>query len=110
MTRGLTERQSDALSFIERYVDERGFSPSYEEIAQGLGLASKGRIHGLISGLEERGAIGRQPDRARSIQVVEDHGAGFHLKRILDAISCSGFIGVTDSIVAEAQSFMRRAG
>ena len=44
MTAGLTKRQSDVLAFIEAHVRERGHSPSYQEIAEAVGLVSKGRI------------------------------------------------------------------
>ena len=36
----LTKRQKDVLDFISVYVQERGYSPSYEEMADGLSLAS----------------------------------------------------------------------
>src|SRR5258708_7399264 len=36
----LTRRQKEGLAFIIDFVEEKGFSPSYEELARGLHLAS----------------------------------------------------------------------
>lgn len=55
---GITKRQNDCLNFINQYREKNdGVSPSYQEIATGLGVASKGNVHHLVHGLIERGAI-----------------------------------------------------
>lgn len=67
---GLTKQQSIALAFIRRHCAEHGFSPSYQEIAQALGLKSRSGVHRLVAALEERGFINRgAPYRARSIGI-----------------------------------------
>ena len=68
----LTVRQAQLLGFIRSYCDEHdGVSPSYDEMKDFLGLASKGRIHELVQALGERGCIRRLANRPRSIAVVE---------------------------------------
>jgi hypothetical protein len=67
---GLTQHQKSALDFIRGFVFEHGFSPSYGEIAQALGLAGKSQVHKTVHELADRGAIALLPNRARSIQVV----------------------------------------
>ncbi|TPN44430.1 hypothetical protein FJ981_27935 [Mesorhizobium sp. B1-1-4] len=99
---GITQRQSDALSFIRSFQAEKGFAPSYSEIAAGIGVASRSRAFELVKSLELRGAVRTRPGMNRTIELVDDQGAEFHLKRILDAVTCSGFIGVTDPIIAAA--------
>jgi len=47
----LTKRQKDVLDFIAGFVEENGYSPSYEEIAQALDLASLATVHKHISAL-----------------------------------------------------------
>lgn len=81
----LTARQSDTLAFISSFQAEKGFGPSYREIAEALGMASKSNVHRIIIGLEERGAIRRLSDRARSVEVIKVLGpiAEGHLKAIL---------------------------
>lgn len=70
---GLTVRQRQCLGFIRGYLEmSGGISPSYDQIGEFIGLASKSGIHRLIVGLEERGAIRRLPGQARSIQLVNN--------------------------------------
>ena len=92
MTAGLTRMQSRALAFIERYVAENGLSPTYDEIAAELGLASKSGVNRLVTGLEQRGRVRKLAGRARGIEII-GHDADFHLKRILDAIYESSHTG-----------------
>ena len=68
---GLTARQSDVLAFIDGYVAERGYSPTYRNIADGCGLASKGRAHELVRQLKDRGAVAGLPGRVRSLVVTK---------------------------------------
>lgn len=67
---GLTEKQADLLRFIAGFQAARGYSPTFDEMADGLGLKSKGCVARLADGLEERKAIRRLPDRARAIEVL----------------------------------------
>lgn len=99
--------QSRALAVIERYIAENGISPSYDEIAYELGLASKSGVNRLVEALVDRGRIRKVAHRARGIEIVD--GPDFHLKRILDAISCSGFIGKDDPIIVEARAAIGEA-
>lgn len=68
----MTARQRELLDFIVRFSwDHAGVAPSYQEMCDFMGLASKSGIHRLILALEERGHIRRLPNRARAI-VVRD--------------------------------------
>lgn len=69
--RGLTRRQRDLLDFIGAYMATESFAPSYQEMADGIGLRSKSGIHRLLDGLEERGLIQRLPNRARCVEILE---------------------------------------
>ena len=48
-----------------------GVPPSYDEMKDTLGLASKSGIHRLITALEERGFIRRLPNKARALEVIK---------------------------------------
>ena len=50
--------------------------PSFDEMRDALGLASKSGIHRLVSGLEERGYIRRLANRARAIDILRPANAG----------------------------------
>lgn len=67
---GLTPPQRQALTFIAGFTAKEGVSPSYSEIAAGLGRASKGNVHAIVRQLVERGAVRVGNGRARSIAIV----------------------------------------
>jgi repressor LexA len=66
----LTRKQHEAFEFIRGYVARHGYSPSYENIMQGVGIHSKSGVHRLVGALAERGYIRRRKGRTRSIEVV----------------------------------------
>ena len=74
----LTQKQKDLLLLIDRKIKAVGVPPSYDEMKDALGLASKSGIHRLITALEERGFIRRLPNKARALEVLklpEDYAA-----------------------------------
>ncbi|MFA6219626.1 MAG: hypothetical protein WC692_07575 [Erythrobacter sp.] len=66
----LTLRQQDVLRFIIGFQQAKGFSPSFREIAQGVGNRAVSRVALHLDVLEERGAIRRLASRARAIEVL----------------------------------------
>ena len=66
----LTEKQRTLLVFIHDCLNERGVSPSFDEMKDALSLKSKSGIHRLITALEERGFLKRLPHRARALEVT----------------------------------------
>lgn len=65
----LTRRQKQAMDFIAGFVEENGYSPSYEEIAQGLQLASLATVHKHILALEAKNYLKRGFNRSRSLDL-----------------------------------------
>jgi repressor LexA len=66
----LTRRQKEVLDFIAGYQVENGYSPSYEEIARGLNLASIATVHKHISALDKKNYLQRSHNQSRSIDVA----------------------------------------
>ncbi|MGE5113547.1 MAG: transcriptional repressor LexA [Acidobacteriaceae bacterium] len=66
----ITRRQRQVLDFITGFIRGNNYSPSYEEIGQGLGLSSLATVHKHISNLEQKGYLKRDYNRSRSIDVV----------------------------------------
>ena len=66
----LTRRQKEVLDFIAGYQVENGYSPSYEEIARGLKLASIATVHKHISALDKKNYLQRSHNQSRSIDVA----------------------------------------
>jgi repressor LexA len=66
----VTKRQKEVLDFISAYVQDRGYSPSYEEMAEGLDLASVATVHKHVSALEAKEYLKRAPNMSRSLEVT----------------------------------------
>lgn len=67
---GLTRRETDLLNFLRTCEDTCMVPPSYDEMAAGIGLASKSGIHRMLESMEKRGAIKRLPFTARTVKVI----------------------------------------
>ncbi len=70
----ITRRQRQVYDFISRFVSEKGYSPSFEEIGDGLGLNSLATVHKHISNLEKKGLLTRDYNRSRSIDLLPPKG------------------------------------
>ena len=66
----ITRRQKEVLDFLSGFTQRRGYSPSYEEIAAGLGLNSLATVHKHITNLHNKGMLQRSHNRSRSIDVL----------------------------------------
>jgi len=66
----LTRRQKQVLDFLVSFLNSKGYSPSFEEIAENLGLSSLATVHKHLSTLQRKGFIRRRPNRSRSVDVV----------------------------------------
>src|SRR5881409_4236066 len=70
----ITRRQRQAYDLISRFVAEKGYSPSFEEIGKGLGLSSLATVHKHVSNLEKKGLLTRDYNRSRSIDLLPPKG------------------------------------
>jgi repressor LexA len=65
----LTKRQKQVLDFLADFVEKNGYSPSYEEIASALQLASLATVHKHVSALETKHYVRRTFNQSRSLEV-----------------------------------------
>jgi repressor LexA len=70
----LTRRQKELYDFLLNFVDQHGYSPSFEEIAEGMGLNSLATVHKHITNLEQKGLLKRDYNRSRSIDLLKPRG------------------------------------
>jgi repressor LexA len=70
----ITRRQREVYDFISDFVQKQGYSPSFDEIGQGLGLSSLATVHKHISNLEKKGLLTRDYNRSRSIDLIAPKG------------------------------------
>jgi repressor LexA len=67
----LTRRQKDVVDFIDSFIRQHGYSPSFEEIAEALGLASLATVHKHIQALEAKRYLHRNYNHSRSLEIGE---------------------------------------
>jgi len=70
----LTRRQRQLYDFIANFVQTHGYSPSFEEIREGLGLNSLATVHKHVTNLEKKGLLHRDANRSRSIDLLAPRG------------------------------------
>jgi repressor LexA len=70
----ITKRQRQVYDFIHDFVQEHGYSPSFEEIGAGMELSSLATVHKHVSNLEMKGLLKRDYNRSRSIDLLPVKG------------------------------------
>jgi len=71
----LTRRQKQVLDYLVGFINKHGYSPSFEEVGEGLGLSSLATVHKHMQTLEKKGFIRRGYNQSRSVEVVAIPGA-----------------------------------
>jgi repressor LexA len=66
----ITRRQKEVMDFLSAFTQKNGYSPSYEEIAAGLGVNSLATVHKHVTNLQNKGLLQRAHNRSRSIDVL----------------------------------------
>jgi repressor LexA len=70
LTADLTSKQTRVLDFLTQWIQEQGYPPTFQEVAQALHLTEKNaRDYVLI--LERKGYVRRQPNVARSLTILK---------------------------------------
>jgi len=70
----ITKRQRQVYDFIAEFVQRNNYTPSFQEIGDGLGLSSLATVHKHISNLEKKGLLSRDYNRSRSIDLLPPKG------------------------------------
>lgn len=65
-----TKKQKELLAFIEQFIAEHGYSPSYREIMNGLQYTSVATVALHVGSLIKRGHLIKRDHSARSLEVV----------------------------------------
>ena len=83
----LTRRQREIYDFIRRFVEEKGYSPSLEEIGAAFGLSSVATVHKHVQHLVEKRFLRKAWNRSRSVEPIETSSAGSLALPLLGAIA-----------------------
>lgn len=65
-----TKKQKELLAYIEGFINEHGYSPSYREIMNGLQYTSVATVALHVGNLIKRGHLRKRDHSARSLEVV----------------------------------------
>ncbi len=65
-----TKKQKELLAFIEQFIAEHGYSPSYREIMNGLQYTSVATVALHVGNLIKRGHLVKRDHSARSLEVI----------------------------------------
>lgn len=65
-----TKKQKEILTFIQNFIAEHGYSPSYREIMNGLNYTSVATVALHVNSLIRRGHLRKRDRSARSLEVV----------------------------------------
>lgn len=65
-----TKKQREMLGFIESFIGEHGYSPSYRELRGGLGYNSIATVALHVNNLIQRGHLLKRDNAARSLEVI----------------------------------------
>lgn len=69
-----TKKQHDLLVFIEAFIAEHGYSPSYREIMAGLQYTSVATVSLHVNNLIARGHLRKRNRSARSLELTKPTG------------------------------------
>jgi repressor LexA len=69
-----TKKQRELLGFIEAFIAEHGYSPSYREIMTGLNYTSVATVALHVNSLIKRGHLIKRDGKARSLEVAHPTG------------------------------------
>lgn len=70
----LTRRQKQVLDFVESYILQNGYAPSFEEIAEEFSFRSLATVHEHLTNLERKGYIRRDHNASRGIELKPQPG------------------------------------
>lgn len=65
----LTKKQKEILDFINHFIKEKDYSPSYEEIAKHFKLKSVATVHEHVENLKNKGYLNKPKKQPRGLEV-----------------------------------------
>lgn len=75
----LTLAQHNVYRFIQDFIEKNQYSPTTAEIAEGIGIKSRGVVHRYLKALVDAGHIDLEPNRKRNIRLKEENKMDYQL-------------------------------
>ena len=70
MTKKITARQNEVLSFIKDFSVDHGYPPTIPEIQKEFGIKSPNGVNNHIKALIRKGFLKRESSRARALEII----------------------------------------
>ncbi|MSP60288.1 MAG: transcriptional repressor LexA [Myxococcales bacterium] len=70
----LTDRQRQALDFIGRSIERRGYPPTLREIGEHMGIRSTNGVNDHLKALEKKGYLAREDLKSRALRPLDGSG------------------------------------
>ena len=67
-----SKKQHEVLDYVDTFIRDNGFGPTYREIMKGLGYKSVSTVATHVDSLIVRGLLSKNHNSARSLQIVAD--------------------------------------
>jgi repressor LexA len=109
----LTKRQREILTYLQNYSDERGYAPSFEEIAVAFDYQSLATVHEHLSNLERKGYIRRSYNESRAIEILPSEAFSRAVELpVLGSVAAGQPIEAVESgsTLSVPQELVRRSG
>ena len=125
-TNDLTDKQREVLNFIQSYVSVNEVAPKLQEIAEGIGISSRGVAHRYVQALMDAGFLETNSGKHRGIRLLQSEpersatalpllgkiAAGKPIEAIAgqDEIDLNGFFGANNYAIRVQGESMIEAG
>jgi repressor LexA len=97
------DKQQIILSYMNRYVAEKGYPPSVREICKAVGFKSTSSVHTYLKWLEEEGQIEKDVEKPRALRILDEGKStmeGFIANQEIENIPVLGRITAGQPILA----------
>ena len=97
------DKQQMILTFMNRYIAEKGYPPSVREICKAVGFKSTSSVHTYLKWLEEEGQIEKDVEKPRALRLMDEGKSsmeGFLANQEIENIPVLGRITAGQPILA----------
>ena len=113
-----TKRQKQLLDYLRQYIARHGYEPTFEEIARHFSLGSLATVHKHLTNLERKGAVRRDPNRSRALEVVAPaaHGRSLSVPLLglvaagtpIEAVELAETVSLPENLLGRGPTFALR--
>lgn len=74
----MRDSERKTLAFIEQFIAEHGYSPKLHEIAEGIGIRSKGTVSRYLEALIDGGWLAKRQGKSRGLELLKPFTPPIH--------------------------------